>query len=595
MASFQPTKEQLERLVEAFDQVKAENDPLLNDPDAHAFVYTSVYSEVKKRRWCLVVGGKGSGKTALLLGFQRREANRFLDGTTVNLTADDFPLEALFNFFYVSARSTQKRLRDDLPPGTDLPDFIQPARLAQYAWQNSIKYAAVYSAATRLLRNPSQFDLTDTQQKALQKACRAVSRLTGSRWSMRRALEPSELMYALLIYFFENAQEAIDKAVGHPTESLSVLLAAVTLRLGRRLRANLTKPLAEAASLIHGVLQQRSLRVLVTLDKFDDYYDSFGRKYTTSNALRPQQDFLAAILEGLVLATRELAHDPQFDWLAGLVTLPRDKFLELHLRERVAIEAEEGIWLRWTPRELLEFVERRIAHALQLEHVAKAWNHLFPFDVQNGKVKDVREDSFLYLVRHTHWRPREIQLYLRKIFILMDESRLAADDAMFRRAVKIQSEDTIREEFREEFTMEYPGLDAALTKLETQSLRSVMRYDELATLLKRMSLFDDPMPVDQTVLRLFHLGVLGVRAVLQGPRSDQTDSSITQHKQEVAYRYYYNTFQTDPFSQSSTVAFHPMFFEYLNVLHEERYVVNQLTWDMFPAPRRFGETNDLKS
>ena len=57
--------------------------------------------------------------------------------------------------------------------------------------------------------------------------------------------------------------------------------------------------------------------------------------------------------------------------------------------------------------------------------------------------------------------------------------------------------------------------------------------------------------------------------------------TVTQQKQEVLYRFCFNTDDNDPFAPGCEVCFHPMFFEYLNLKHEEQYVVNQLTWEMF--------------
>jgi hypothetical protein len=583
MPPYQPNQQELERLIRAFDQVKAENDPLIVDPESHAFVSTAVYAQARKKRWSLVVGGKGAGKTALLLGYRHQEAHRFLAGSSLDILADDFPLDTLFNFFYVSAKNYETKLAESLPRGTDLPAFMQPSKLFQYAWQNSIKYCAVMAAAHQLLKEPARFDLSSNDVHTLQSARKAIGRFAGIRSAqlLSRLGNPSELVYALLIYFFETSQSVIDKAVRHETESIAVLLASITLKLTQHWRGSLTKPVAAAADLIHSRLSTHSLRVLFTLDKFDDYYDGFVRRYAANRALRPQQEFLSAVLEGLVLATRDIARDSEFDWLSGLVAIPHDKFLELHLRERVDLESEEGVWLRWTPAELFEYVNRRVAHALRLEDGEGAWTHLFPFDVTNGSVREVKEHSFLYLVRHSHWRPREIQLYLKRIFQLMADSRMPADEELFRKAVKIQSEETIREEFREEYRAEYPGLGAALKKLETAGLKSVMRFEETCDIVAKISLADAACPVHETMLRLFHLGVLGVRTVMQGARNAQTDPTVTQNRQEIAYRYHYNTLQTDPFGQGMSVAFHPMFFEYLNILHDEKFVVNHLTWDMF--------------
>jgi hypothetical protein len=488
----------------------------------------------------------------------------------------------LFGFFYSSVLRSQAKLKSDLPQGTDLPDFVDPVKISEYAWENSIKYCAIQSAALRLLEEPAAFDLSNSHINTLRKACRRVARLVGEKTSASSLLQPSEAVYALLIYFFQTVQDVIDKTVSHKTESMAVLLASITFRLTRLWRRALDKPMADAASVISSALEKHSKRTLVTLDKFDDYYDNFSKKYAKEASASSRHEFLSAILEGLVLSTRRLANESQFDWISGLITIPRDKFLELHLRERVALEEEEGVWLRWTPRELHEYVNRRIAHALELTRVEGAWEHLFPFDVTNATVKEVRENSFLYLVRHSRWRPRELQLYLKRIFHLMDETRTPADEVMFRKAVKVQSEETIREEFREEWNVEYPGLKGVLRKLETVELKSVMPYEEICDAISKVSLLMESRPVDELMLRLFHLGVLGVRAILQGPRADHLDATISQNHQYVSYRYYYNTPHSEVLTQGAVVAFHPMFFEYLNILHEEKYVVNQLVWEMFP-------------
>ncbi|MBK6932746.1 MAG: hypothetical protein IPH12_18530 [Saprospirales bacterium] len=75
------------------------------------------------------------------------------------------------------------------------------------------------------------------------------------------------------------------------------------------------------------------------------------------------------------------------------------------------------------------------------------------------------------------------------------------------------------------------------------------------------------------------MGVIGVR--VNARRTDGNIPVITQQKQEIAYRFCFNSDENDPFSPGCEVCIHPMFFEYLNIRHDEPYVVNQLTWEMF--------------
>lgn len=218
------------------------------------------------------------------------------------------------------------------------------------------------------------------------------------------------------------------------------------------------------------------------------------------------------------------------------------------------------------------------------DQIDTAWDILFPFTVTNKAISEIKEHSFLYLIRHSLWKPREIQMYLTEIFRLMEESRQAASERIFQKVVKTESEKIIRREFLEEFQSEYPGIPKILKKLETVSLNTIMSYEDVCSKLSGLDLFDDSSnSPDQIMIRLFHMGVLGVRQIFHGKRNVYTDATVTQNKQEVSYRYCYNCMVNDPFTKGIDVAFHPMFFEYLNIKHDKDYVVNELKWEMFDS------------
>jgi hypothetical protein len=152
---------------------------------------------------------------------------------------------------------------------------------------------------------------------------------------------------------------------------------------------------------------------------------------------------------------------------------------------------------------------------------------------------------------------------------------------MFRRVVRTESEQIIRREFLEEFMSEYPGLSGLMKKLETLQLKSVMPYAEVCDRVAGVKLFDESMTAADVMLRLFHMGILGVRQVFARERRDALDPTVTQNREEISYRFCYNCMVNDPLSATGDVAFHPMFFHYLDIRHEQKYVVNQLTWQMF--------------
>ena len=75
----------------------------------------------------------------------------------------------------------------------------------------------------------------------------------------------------------------------------------------------------------------------------------------------------------------------------------------------------------WTQKDLSEFINKRIEW--EFRRVQKryrktqlVWYDLFPKEIPNGVTNPtVMEDSFLYILRHTHHRPRDIQRLTREI------------------------------------------------------------------------------------------------------------------------------------------------------------------------------------
>jgi len=136
MSTYQPTQLQLRRLQEAFRELKAEQDSSLRQAERPTFVYTGVYRQVRDEGRCLLIGRKGAGKTALLVGYRHENQDEYLAEADIDIIADEFPLEPLFHFFYkevvrkIEGQRAKSESRD-----TDLAQFIDPARVATFAWK----------------------------------------------------------------------------------------------------------------------------------------------------------------------------------------------------------------------------------------------------------------------------------------------------------------------------------------------------------------------------------------------------------------------------------------------------------------------------
>lgn len=573
----QPTAAQLRRLQEAFRELKAEQDQSLRRAERPTFVSTNVYRQVRDEGRCLLIGRKGAGKTALLVGYRNENRDDYLAEADIDIIADEFPLEPLFHFFYRDVVRKIEGQNKTQTKDTDLAQFIDPSRISTFAWKQSLVAAAVCMAAEKILA--SDFNLNAEERKTLEEARGHVLKLMGG--GNDNKLSGGELLSGLLVFFFGNFTEVIELMLNDTAGGFVGLISRISTRLSSMAKTNTAEALRKPVQQIRDILERRQKKVLLTLDRFDDFYDEFQYKHDAGDLGYEKRTFLASLLKGLVIAARDLQRDrTNFSWMHMIFTIPMDKFLELRLRERADLESNHVVRLEWTPRELYHMVNLRIASALDLpeKDTRNAWKLLFPFDVTNGRVREVKEDSFLYIVRHSLWNPREVQMYLKALFSEMEKG--PADEALFRRVVREETGNIIRREFIGQYIGEFEGLQKVLNKLNNVQLRTVMYYEELCDKLGGLELFDDCRTPDQIMLRLFHMGVIGVRANV---RQGTAMMVITQQKREVMYRFSFNTEENDPFSTGCEVCFHPIFFEYLSLRHEEHYVINQLTWEMFEA------------
>lgn len=513
----------------------------------------------------------------MLLGYRHENRSDYLAEADIDIIADEFPLEPLFHFFYKEiVRKVHGRQQKEAQD-TDLAQFLDPTKVATFAWKQSLVAAAVCMAAEKILNTDLVNGLTEEEQKALAEAQSHVLGLLGGGKNL--AQTGGELLAGLLVFFFGNFTEIFEAMLHDTAGGFAGLIARISTRLAGMAKNNTAEALRKPVLVIRNILERHQKKVLLTLDRFDDFYDEFQYRQDSGNLLYEKRTFLSSLLKGLVIAARDLQRDAaNYAWMHMILTIPMDKFLELQLRERADLESNHVVRLEWSPKELYELVNRRIASAMNLpeKEVPNAWKQLFPFDVANARVKEVKEDSFLYILRHSLWNPREIQMYLKALFAEME--RRPADEELFRRTVRQETENIIRREFIGQFIGEFHGLQKVLNKLNNVSLRTVMPYEDLCDKLGGLELFEDCRTPDQILLRLFHMGVIGVR--MNARQGVGNVLVINQQKREVSYRFCFNSDENDPFSPGCEVCFHPMFFEYLNLRHEEPYVVNQLTWEM---------------
>jgi hypothetical protein len=579
------TEKQLEKLIDVFSKIKAEDDKHLKNDTEKTFVHTSVYQQIQEPGKSLIVGGKGSGKTALLIGHYNENKDKYIAGEIIKL--DILPFQQLFSFFYVDYEKSLQVIKDIKISSRDIKDLIEPLKVSSNAWNKSLITFAVYIAAKKIISTESE--LQELERQTLETVINDLDSLFEIDKHSADDTKNSPIFFGLLVYFFSVIQDIVSNAINFNAPSMAILMATITKYILDNIE-NSRMEIEAACVVISGYLNARDLSVLLSVDRIDDYFDEFYRKIHSEledneenrRSIKQRKFFVSTILEGLILATRDIKRDSKYSWIHILFTLPKDKFIALRIRERAQLEEDHVVPLRWTPPELSRFVNQRIALALDFpsDKIDSSWDTLFPFTVANGMLPAVKEDSLLYLIRHSLWKPREVQMYILTIFKEMLKNKVEANEDLFRNVVKYKSKEIIRREFVEEFIVEYPSINRILNKIENSKVNSVMLYEEVCPIFHGLKLANDISSPDQIMIRLFKMGLIGTR-VIKTYSEKGIEGTVKQNNQNVYYKYCYSTLSDDPFAPGVNVVFHPMFFDLLNIEHDKEYVINELRWEIF--------------
>ena len=601
-----PTTEEYDALIEAFSDFKAENDRMLQANVDATFVSTAFYDEARIDGKCIIVGRKGSGKSAMVIGHQEKGKSLYL--ISKSLEADEIPFTAIYNFFFkgisLNAAEIARKLAEHSTNTTvsDVATLVEPTRLSAYAWRQAIVKSAVFFTADELLK--SSVRMSPEERNALQKIVAEIR----DELSEDASVDENAFVFGLLTKAYGHVSDLLEMIIKEFGGLWAGLIAKIVNKIIGAFRDRPSVATLAGIEALNTIMAREGKRTFISYDRFDDFYDehyvpvTYGTPASSDEESATRKRLLGAMLQGLILAAGEIKRNPDMRWLDLLVTLPMDKFLELRLRERARIEADHIVYLQWTPLELYEFVNRRIAQAIgdKLPSAVPPWVALFPEPIPHVLVHGAKEDSFLYIVRHSLNKPREISMYLKDLFRELQRGYRSEDIAeKFRGVVQRTSKEIIRLELKEEWVREFPGLKSVFSKIEVRKAdgrdfdrekahntkAAVLDYQQLCELVAGTSLSPQIKTPADVLVRLYHIGVVGLRRIHPMKLESHFIRTVTQNRQEISYCYFYNSDDDDPFTGDASVVFHPLFFDELGISAPSEFIVNELTWEMFQNGR----------
>jgi len=542
------------------------------------FVKTFSYKKIENEAVYFIIGRKGSGKSTVTGVLHQRQRDRFIGHIAIN--ADDFDLEgpyALFHFDQVESDTTV---------------VVSRQRCFEFAWEAFIHVCsfeilanAAMAGGLRAYQNERIGPLADVLTKVAPK---------------RSDLSESERMRAYFTHTFSSAttfaELCIDEAREDPKYFYSDIQARFTrLAYLRYLFGD------DAITALDDVLASMRRKFLLTLDGFDTKFDMFRRRSIVEyhDQLYSRASFEIDWLRSLLLLVLNMKQAPAVrlhELVQVCITVPKDRFQEIQMTERDSYRYQNRYCsLNWTGIELAILLRKRLEELTQsssdkgktpeerLAFVMKGKFPHIPLEIQfDYNARPYSMPVFLYVLRHTFWRPRDILLYYAKILAASEELRRKkvkmSTDAV-RRAVKEATFDVIQSEFINEFSSSLINIREVIG-----CFAKVQQFIPHAAIGDIIGGIDFEFAVgpevvkklDEKIEYLFSIGFLGVQV------SDELKERFDiQHR----HAFYFNEGSSllrtlvERRFENFTFIVHPVFTEYLEIDTTARELVLELSWE----------------
>lgn len=528
------------------------------------FVKTDVFNKVRNQEIWFIVGRKGSGKSTITDVLPLIDTNKYI--ATIPIYAENISLLTTYNIF------------------TSKGDFISDSknvyprlRLFQFGWEVFIYLTVIYKIVEKHHNNKLSFIKVDSVRK-LRTFMKTI--LTRER------ISDEEDFNVLFNHAFGKLQEYVAKSIGHSRAS--------------NYPADLTSPMAineyrnfifskDVIKTTHDIMRQIDRKILLSFDGIDTIFDNFRKENIRHNVQDAQDraNFEVDWLNSLLLLVlnqgihRNDISSVLYSNLHYCITIPKDRFLEVREADRDTFRHHGRFApLNWSGIELAIFLRKR----LEMLEKGETNKNLTPkerlSEILSTKYANVPESIefdfngrryemplFLYVLRHTFWRPRDLLFYYASILTLVKELKNKKKEITtekLRHVIRITTTKVILGEFITEFKSTLKNINLILNAFKRK--KQILDYGSLSTILSQIDFelitgIIEDITFTKKLEFLYQIGFLGVIV-----KEKHRDQNYMIHK--YAFIFNESSHALDQLIngeelQETEYVIHPIFCEYL--------------------------------
>ncbi len=535
-----------------------------------AFVKTATFNRIRARGTSFVVGRKGSGKstiTHVLPMLAKPFPSHFL-----GIDFEQLPFTSCFNI-----------LRENGGAASDLKHIHSTIQSYELLWDLFLHLFFAWEARTRFgVRTKLRKRVSDLLAEDMQGVTDEEERRTIAT-------------RVLFVFAFEQVLEFVTRLTESAARK-SGISTAVGGFTSSRLRTHVFGKAGwtTLSEYLQDCVTDRR-RIAVTADGFDTkagYFISESDKPGEASAF--ERDVLRALCR-VILDKGPVGEDNFYRAADFCVALPYDRFYGVRESDRDRYEFRHRLSdIAWTGIELSALIRKRLAlwrsvpdpsgPALEerLAAVMKKGYPELPDEIAFtfGAARH-RMPLFLYVLRHTFWRPRDV-LYFYSCILAASEAftkkRKVMPSEFVRQVIANGTRAIIEDEFLAEFRASFPNLREVLMRFRRGP--QFLAWEEVAARVGRVSFGSDGLrectDLESKVSLLYEIGVLGVSLGVE----DVNRLSSYRH----AFVFNESRLLAEKLSREDypglTFVLHPLFCEYLHlVTNENPELVLPLDWE----------------
>lgn len=286
------------------------------------------------------------------------------------------------------------------------------------------------------------------------------------------------------------------------------------------------------------------------------------------------------VFESLVEAVYSLSIDEYTNSSVKIKALiPHDRFLNIFLRDSDKFDAIHKS-IRWNTINLKQFLAKRIkrySSFSQIHDFNHLWREIMPIKIMNP-VYGINEDSCDYILRHTMYRPRQLQVHFEMLSSMYHNQNI--DPTMIPKSIR-DSCRKLTTYFIQEYYIDHPNLEDFIYRFKNKT--NVMTYFEFREIVENsLEIFDvHDISVRSKINTLYTMGFFGIIEFLDDHHEKMSDeyfylpprkTGVSRYRVKFYYKEPHNRISAS-LDDDDLIAIHPLFFDTANMKPHKDYVI----------------------